>query len=62
MALPKKRNCIRSYAASQPINRAENPLAATLKDLRVNLGDPHVMVAEKLLHRANVIAGLKQVG
>ena len=44
------------------VERAPNATRAILEDVRVDHGRGHVAVAEDLLHRADAVAALQQVG
>lgn len=52
---------MRAEGRSQPVGGAANTQAAAVQDVGIHHRRPHVTMAEKLLNRADVRAGLEQM-
>ncbi len=51
-----------STERSESIHRTLHAQAATIQDVRVDHGGGHIRMPEQLLHGANIVTGLEQVG
>lgn len=52
----------RDWYVLSAIKRTEHALAATVQDMRINLGRSHIIVAEQFLYGTDVVSLFQQMG